>query len=199
MLTLRLFHGRRSLEEKLSDWGHDGPVLGPLRSVNATYCEELRLETTDGLVVALSVIRGLVYYGGVFYGDFEIGNELDATEQANEPRSALRSPAFQKALRELSESEKPARVSKRFAEIASVFLDAVRESEGEAASVRLGEAITRSVMLSRIWTCAAQGRVDLVRNASAFVDDAPQVSESSEVPLRRESGGTQRVDGLRRK
>lgn len=131
MLTLRLFHGRRSLDEQLSDWGRDGPVLGPLRSVNSTYCEELRLETIDGVLVELQVVRGLVYYGGVLYGDFEISNELEPTEQVNEPRAELESPALRKALRGWAASQKRVRVGSRFATTAEVFLDSVRELEGD--------------------------------------------------------------------
>lgn len=144
MLTLRLFHGRRSPEERLTDWGRDGPTLGPLRSVNSTYCEELRLETTDGELVELSVIRGLIYYGGVFYGDFEISNELEATEQANVPRSELSGPAFRRALAGWLDSESRVRVSKRFAATAAVFLDAVRESEGEVVAEALRLHLTKT-------------------------------------------------------
>lgn len=144
MLTLRLFHGRRSPDEQPSDWGRDGPTLGPLRSVNATYCEELRLETTDGVIVELRVVRGLVYYGGVLYGDFEISNELQATEQANLVRAELESPAFRKAMREWAASEKRLLVSKRFVATAAVFLDAVRETEGEAVAEELRLHLTKT-------------------------------------------------------
>lgn len=144
MLTLRLFHGRRSIDEQLSDWGRDGPVLGPLRSVNATYCEELRLETTEGVVVDLHVVRGLVYYGGVLYGDFEISNELEPTEQVNEPRAELESSTLRKAVRGRAASTKRMRASKRFAAIAGVFLDAVEEEEGELVAGAARAALSRS-------------------------------------------------------
>jgi hypothetical protein len=106
MLTLRLFHGRRSPDEHLSDWGRDGPVLGPLKSVSSTYCSELRVETTDEDTVYLHVLAGLIYYGGVFYGDFEISNQLEATEQVNANTAEVESLAFRKATSNLIESER---------------------------------------------------------------------------------------------
>ncbi len=136
MLTLRLFHGRRSPDEHLSDWGRDGPVLGPLKSVSSTYCSELRVETTDEDVVELQVLEGLVYYGGVFYGDCEISNQLEATEQANANSAEIESLAFRKATRDLIEAEKKLRRSKRLIAMTAVFIDSVHENEGsEAAEV----------------------------------------------------------------
>jgi hypothetical protein len=142
MLTLHLFHGRRSVEEKLSDWGVDGPRLGPLRSVSATYCDELRLETTDGVVVELSVAQGLIYYCGVLYGEFEISNEDEATEQVSALKAEIDGPAFRQAMGVWLKQR--VRVSKRFAAIASVFLDAVRECEGDTVADALRVHLTTS-------------------------------------------------------
>lgn len=145
MLTLRLFHGRRSPHEHLSDWGHDGPVLGPLKSVSSTYCSELRVETTDQDVVYLHELAGLIYYGGVFYGDFEISNQLEATEQVNANTAEVESLAFRKATSNLLESERKLRGSKRLVAMIAVFLDSVRESEGNASAEVLREHLARKI------------------------------------------------------
>ena len=139
MLTLRLFHGRRSPDEHLSDWGRDGPVLGPLKSVSSSYCSELRVETMDEDVVYLHELAGLIYYGGVFYGDFEVSNQLEATEQANANAAEVESLAFRKATSNLLESEKKLRGSKRLVALAAVFIDSVHEAEGNeiAEAVRM--------------------------------------------------------------
>jgi hypothetical protein len=143
MLTLRLFHGRRSPDEHLSAWGRDGPVLGPLKSVSSTYCSELRVETTDEDMVYLHVLAGLVYYGGVFYGDFEVSNRLEATEQVNANTAEVESLAFRKATSNLLESERRLRGSKRLLAMLAVFLDSVRESEGNTSAEVLREHLAR--------------------------------------------------------
>jgi hypothetical protein len=40
---LHLFHGRDAIDEQLSDWGQDGPVLGPLPYVHVTYHSEIKI------------------------------------------------------------------------------------------------------------------------------------------------------------
>lgn len=145
MLTLRLFHGRRSPDEHLSDWGRDGPVLGPLKSVSSTYCSELRVETTDEDVVYLHELAGLIYYGGVFYGDFEISNQLEATEQANANTAEVESLAFRKATSNLIESERRLRGNRRLVAMLAVFLDSVRESEGDTSAELLREYLARKI------------------------------------------------------
>ncbi len=67
MLTLRLFHGRRSPEESLADWGQEGPTLGPFESLHLTY-GTLRLD--EG--IELPLINGLIHHEGVHYADAEI-------------------------------------------------------------------------------------------------------------------------------
>jgi hypothetical protein len=145
MLTLRLFHGRRSPDEHLSAWGRDGPVLGPLKSVSSTYCSELRVETTDEDTVYLHVLAGLVYYGGVFYGDFEVSNQFEATEQVNANTAEVESLAFRKATSNLIESERRLRGNRRLLAMLAVFLDSVRESEGNTSAELLREYLARKI------------------------------------------------------
>lgn len=42
-LYIHLFHGRKTPDEELDDWGSDGPVIGPLRYVHGTYMSTLRV------------------------------------------------------------------------------------------------------------------------------------------------------------
>ncbi|MBB5707319.1 hypothetical protein [Sphingopyxis panaciterrulae] len=41
-LYLSLFHGRKSIDEQLDDWGFDGPTIGPLEYVQVTYMGSFR-------------------------------------------------------------------------------------------------------------------------------------------------------------
>jgi hypothetical protein len=47
---LHLFHGRKTPDENLDDWGSDGPVIGPLRYVHITYMATVRLGIQRKLV-----------------------------------------------------------------------------------------------------------------------------------------------------
>lgn len=40
---LELFHGRRSLDQDMDDWGLEGPILGPFDWVHTTYGSEIKL------------------------------------------------------------------------------------------------------------------------------------------------------------
>ena len=42
-LYLQLFHGRKSVDEDMEDWGTDGPYFGPLTAVHLDYKSHLRL------------------------------------------------------------------------------------------------------------------------------------------------------------
>ena len=66
MPFLRLWHGRRSLDADLDGWGEDGPTFGPFPFFHMTYCSEIKFG--DGL--CLEVVDGLVFYDGVYYGDW---------------------------------------------------------------------------------------------------------------------------------
>lgn len=83
MMVMRLFHGRKDPEEGLDDWGSDGPYLviaglhwvyGSIDSIQ--FKEEPNIETDDVFNVRMrdmTTDRGdLVFYDGVYYGDFEI-------------------------------------------------------------------------------------------------------------------------------
>ena len=69
-LYLELFHGRSDPEQAMDDWGEAGPILGPYRYAHTTYGEEINLGREDGDDDELVIAGGLVYYGGVWYGDW---------------------------------------------------------------------------------------------------------------------------------
>jgi hypothetical protein len=78
---LHLFHGRSAPDEKLEDWGFNGPTIGPLDYVHVTYMCDVRYgfqNEEDAAKFGLSIeghfpLHGdLVEHKGAFYGDFSI-------------------------------------------------------------------------------------------------------------------------------
>lgn len=74
---LELFHGRKDPFVDLDDWGEKGPVVGPFRYLHTTYASDLKYELylscddkrCEGCI---SVFEDMVYYDGMFYGDWSI-------------------------------------------------------------------------------------------------------------------------------
>lgn len=109
-LYIHLFHGRKTPDEELDDWGSDGPVIGPLRYVHGTYMSTLRVgcanhdvlekffpeehahnqeflaKHPDGAVDDhpegwFKIVEDLIFHDGVYYGDWSIGgSELKAVD-----------------------------------------------------------------------------------------------------------------------
>lgn len=75
MLYLRLFHGRTTPQEDLDDWGTDGPVFGPYEFAHITYASILRLGKQDDTCDELHCFEDLLYYDGVYYGDWTVFNQ----------------------------------------------------------------------------------------------------------------------------
>lgn len=72
-LYIALYHGRNSPNEDLSDWGENGPVLGPLRYCHTTYKYHLRIcgiQAPDP--VDVEIVKDMIHYKGMFYGDWTI-------------------------------------------------------------------------------------------------------------------------------
>lgn len=74
-LYLRLFHGRKPKDQDLDDWGSDGPIFGPLAYVHTTYAAHIHTapqhqegEDYEDLIID----EDLVYYDGVWYGDWSV-------------------------------------------------------------------------------------------------------------------------------
>lgn len=96
---LELFHGRKSVEEQLEDWGEQGPILGPFNFVHTTYATHLKIQTTEGIEGDLHVVGpelpDLLYYDGIFYGDWSVFSP-DAVQDSGhawQPRVQLYDPA----------------------------------------------------------------------------------------------------------
>jgi len=82
-MYLKLTHGRVTVDEILSDWGCDGPWIGPLEWFHCTYLTDIDIGFTSGqqLTVAgdsldypaaIFLRNGLLYYDGIYYGDWEL-------------------------------------------------------------------------------------------------------------------------------
>lgn len=70
-LYVRLFHGRDTREDRPSDWGYDGPIIGPV-GVSWTYGNPKLHKPDWSTFEHLPVSDDLVHYAGRFYGDFEV-------------------------------------------------------------------------------------------------------------------------------
>jgi len=74
-LYLELFHGRKTPNEQMDDWGEPGPVFGPLKFVHGTYAADLKFEFSethqDGW---FWYTEDLIYYDGMYYGDWSAFN-----------------------------------------------------------------------------------------------------------------------------
>ena len=87
-VAIELFHGRRSPDEHLEDWGLQGPVF-LVDYVHVTYAGDLKLglpePAGDG---DLHYVQDLVYYGGIYYGDWSVFPE-SLLDESKELRSRL--------------------------------------------------------------------------------------------------------------
>ena len=86
-MYLKLSHGRATPDEHLSDWGRDGPFLGPLSWFYSTYLTDMRMAFNDSEeIIDLSTrstfpfpiyfVDGQLYCDGIYYGDWEIKHIL---------------------------------------------------------------------------------------------------------------------------
>jgi hypothetical protein len=83
-LYLKLLHGRTPVDLELDDRGDDGPWVGPLRWFHCTYMATLGIGFEDGaefmsssgtiseLPSPMYVCDDMIYYDGVYYGDWEL-------------------------------------------------------------------------------------------------------------------------------
>ena len=72
MLYIRLFHGRENIDEPLDDWGEDGPVFGPYRYIHTTYAHHVKMGHNSNDVDDLQLAGDMIYYDGMYYGDWSI-------------------------------------------------------------------------------------------------------------------------------
>ena len=71
-LYVHLYHGRKSPDEQLDDWGLDGPTFGPLDSVHQTYASTFQMHGKDDKEGWLDFHDDLIIYEGVYYGDISV-------------------------------------------------------------------------------------------------------------------------------
>lgn len=88
---LHLYHGRKTVDESLEDWGFDGPLIGPLENLHVTYLTHLRAtfssrdhknsffitclpderRDTD-LEMDVPIKADCIHFNGEFFGDFYV-------------------------------------------------------------------------------------------------------------------------------
>lgn len=77
---LSFFHGRKTPDEHLEDWGSIGPIVGPVK-VSWTY-GSLKLHPPNySDIYHIQYKFDLVPIEGFYYGDFEILDEEDGSLQ----------------------------------------------------------------------------------------------------------------------
>jgi hypothetical protein len=88
---VELFHGRTDPDQDMEDWGDRGPILGPFKFVHTTYAGIIHLGSMDApgdSVGDLRVDEDMVYYDGVWYGDWSVFDQevFDALPDKNRER-----------------------------------------------------------------------------------------------------------------
>ena len=143
-LSLRLFHGRSHPDERLEDWGFEGPVLGPLDGIHLTY-RNVGVFDDEGKRVDLPSVDDVLFYGGSYFGDASISTAAaqPPTEQVDEKRTRV--PPSMKTL-ERPQIVLPDRLWGEYLRRVEVFVDSIRELAGDhtadaarAALLRLGQ------------------------------------------------------------
>jgi hypothetical protein len=117
-LFLHLFHGRADPTEVLSDWGADGPTLGPFDTLHVVYLSSVELHAGD-FELTLPVRDGLICFDGVSYGDYEVRPEPPG------PPLSLEHAGHRVSARPTVS------LLDRCAPLSHVFLDAIRTQHGD--------------------------------------------------------------------
>lgn len=84
-MYLKLLQGRSNADEKLGDWGEDGPWIGPLDWFRCTYVSDIGFGFADGeelisqgynveIPAPIYLYREMIYYDGIYYGSWELQN-----------------------------------------------------------------------------------------------------------------------------
>jgi hypothetical protein len=72
---IKLFHGRTDPKQEMDSWGSAGPVFGPFDWVHVTYNTEIKLGHGSDSDIELEFDGDLVYYDGIWYGDWSVFGE----------------------------------------------------------------------------------------------------------------------------
>jgi hypothetical protein len=68
LVYLKLFSGRRSIDEQMRTFGTPGPVLGPFPFMQTAYGDRMKFDRS----VVVELVQGLIYYDGTFYGGWSV-------------------------------------------------------------------------------------------------------------------------------
>ena len=71
MVFIQLFHGRKTRDEHMDDWGVEGPTFGPFDYIHTTYATDIKFGDNH----TLNIYDEMVYYDGMFYGDWSVFSE----------------------------------------------------------------------------------------------------------------------------
>ncbi len=74
---IELFHGRKPRNQRLDDWGTPGPVFGPFGFIQTTYAHHIKMGDGGNCEADLHVDEDLVFYDGVWYGDWSVFDKLE--------------------------------------------------------------------------------------------------------------------------
>ncbi|MBZ4187668.1 hypothetical protein [Niabella beijingensis] len=69
-MYIHFYHGRKTIEEELNDWGEDGPIVS-VSFISWTYGNLKLHDETDDFTF-LSQAEDLIPLGNMYYGDFEL-------------------------------------------------------------------------------------------------------------------------------
>ena len=75
-IYITLAHGRMTPNEGMDEMGSVGPTFGPYLEVYVSYSIISLLRPNQSTSDVLYINNGLIYYDGIYYGDWIIGNEL---------------------------------------------------------------------------------------------------------------------------
>lgn len=97
-VCLELFHGRQDPQVEMADWGQRGPVFGPYDGIHSTYAVDIKLVSNGDGYGRLQIVDGLVYYNGLYYGDWTVLSEVSARK---DPDLHARLQAFNQEMADL--------------------------------------------------------------------------------------------------
>lgn len=107
-LHLELFHGRENPRQEMDDWGEPGPIFECRDYVHTTYAQDIKLGGTEEQSGYLIIgDGGLVYYDGMWYGDWSVFSAESGATETGEFKSRLQRFDQSKARPPREEAEKP--------------------------------------------------------------------------------------------
>ncbi len=72
VMFLELFHGRPDPNQEMDDWGEPGPIFECPNYVHTTYACDIKLGEIGGHWCDLKIVDGMIYYSGMWYGDWSV-------------------------------------------------------------------------------------------------------------------------------